>query len=68
MKVANPSTFDLSALPFSVPGHFYKGNLHSHCTESDGDYPAREVIRRYQERGYDFLALSDHFLGVMGFP
>ena len=32
MKVADPSTFDLSALPFSVPGHFYKGNLHTHCT------------------------------------
>ena len=68
MKMANRSTFDLSALPFSVPGNFYKGNLHTHCTESDGDYPAEEVIRRYQEKGYHFLALSDHFLECYGFP
>ena len=68
MRMANRSTFDLSALPFSVPGNFYKGNLHTHCTESDGHYPAEEVIRRYQEKGYDFLALSDHFLECYGFP
>ena len=42
--------------------------MHTHCTESDGDYPAKEVIRRYQEKGSDFLALSDHFLECYGFP
>ena len=68
MKMTDPSAFDLSALPFAAPGHFYKGNLHTHCTESDGDYPAGEVIRRYQEKGYDFLALSNHFLECYGFP
>ena len=68
MKIANASAFDLSALPFAAPGHFYKGNLHTHCTESDGDYPAHEVVRRYREKGYDFLALSDHFLECYGFP
>ena len=68
MKMTDPSAFDLSALPFAAPGHFYKGNLHTHCTESDGDYPAEEVIRRYQEKGYDFLALSNHFLECYGFP
>ena len=68
MKNTNASAFDLSALPFAAPGHFYKGNLHTHCTESDGDYPAEEVVRRYREKGYDFLALSDHFLECYGFP
>ena len=68
MKIANASAFDLSALPFAAPRHFYKGNLHTHCTESDGDYPAEEVVRRYREKGYDFLALSDHFLECYGFP
>ena len=68
MKNTNASAFDLSALPFAAPGHFYKGNLHTHCTESDGDYPAHEVVRRYREKGYDFLALSDHFLECYGFP
>jgi len=68
MKIANASAFDLSTLPFAASGHFYKGNLHTHCTESDGDYPAHEVVRRYREKGYDFLALSDHFLECYGFP
>jgi len=68
MKMTDASAFGLSALPFAAPGHFYKGNLHTHCTESDGDYSAGEVIRRYQEKGYDFLALSNHFLECYGFP
>ena len=68
MKMTDPSAFDLSALPFAAPGNFYRGNLHTHCTESDGDYPAHEVVRRYREKGYDFLALSDHFLERYGFP
>ena len=58
----------MTNLPFSGPGRFFKGNLHTHCTQSDGDYPADEVVRRYREKGYDFLALSDHFLECYGFP
>jgi len=37
-----------------------KGNLHAHTTFSDGRRPIREVIRRYREMGYDFLAITDH--------
>ena len=55
-------------LPFAQPGQFYRGNLHTHCTESDGDYPVEEVVRRYREKGYDFLALSDHFLECYDYP
>jgi len=29
---------------------------------------AGEVCRRYAEAGYDFLCLSDHFVGVYGYP
>ncbi len=57
-----------SVLPFSEPGTFYKGNLHTHCTASDGLLEAEEVVRRYRERGYDFIALSDHFLECYGYP
>jgi hypothetical protein len=28
----------------------------------------REVCRRYEEAGYDFLCLSDHFIGRYGYP
>lgn len=37
-----------------------KGNLHAHTTFSDGRRPVGEVIARYRERGYDFLAITDH--------
>lgn len=55
-------------LPFRQEGQFYKGNLHTHCTRSDGDLPVDEVIDRYRRQGYDFLALSDHFLECYDFP
>jgi hypothetical protein len=32
------------------------------CACSDGDYPVEGVVYRYREKGYDFLAISDHFL------
>ena len=58
----------MNNLPFSFPGRFYKGNLHTHCTCSDGDYPVDEVVQRYREKGYDLLAMSDHFLECYDYP
>jgi hypothetical protein len=37
-----------------------KGNLHAHTTFSDGRFPVEEVVRRYRDLGYDFLAITDH--------
>ncbi|HTY79567.1 MAG TPA: PHP domain-containing protein [Candidatus Bathyarchaeia archaeon] len=37
-----------------------KGNLHAHTTFSDGRFPVEEVISRYRDLGYDFLAITDH--------
>jgi hypothetical protein len=37
-----------------------RGNLHAHTTFSDGLRPAAEVVARYRELGYDFLAITDH--------
>ena len=43
---------------------WYKGNLHTHSTNSDGRLSPEEVIGLYREEGYDFLALTDHwFMG-----
>ena len=53
---------------FSRPGTFLRGNLHAHTTNSDGMLPTEEVVRRYKESGYDFLALTDHFLPSYQFP
>lgn len=39
---------------------WYKGNTHTHTTESDGDSPPEVVVAWYRDHGYDFLVLSDH--------
>ncbi len=39
---------------------WYKGNLHTHTTHSDGDSSPDAVARWYKEHGYQFLFLSDH--------
>ena len=46
--------------PFSIDGQWYKGNLHTHTTVSDGELTPQETIRVYAEGDYDFLALTDH--------
>lgn len=53
---------------FSNPGRFFKGNIHTHSNLSDGVLPPEEVCRRYKEMGYDFLALTDHFVGAFNYP
>lgn len=54
--------------PFSTPGRFWRGNLHTHSTQSDGALPPEQVVDAYKRAGYDFLALSDHFLGRYEWP
>jgi len=39
---------------------WFKGNTHTHTSESDGDSSPEDVTRWYSERGYNFLVLSDH--------
>ena len=39
---------------------WYKGNIHTHTTESDGDLEPEKVVSWYRRHGYDFLVLSDH--------
>lgn len=55
-------------LPFGGPGRFFKGNLHTHSTNSDGAFAPAEVINRYHGSGYDFIMLSDHFLERYDWP
>ena len=39
---------------------WFKGNLHTHTTKSDGDADPEWVANWFKEHGYDFLVLSDH--------
>lgn len=41
---------------------WYKGNLHTHTTMSDGHKDSEEAVKLYQKRGYDFLAITDHWV------
>ncbi len=40
--------------------NWYKGNLHTHTINSDGDSPPYDVMAWYKRNGYQFLAISDH--------
>jgi hypothetical protein len=53
---------------FNRPGRFYRGNIHTHSTNSDGRLPPEEVCRAYRRAGYDFLMISDHFLPEYRYP
>ena len=39
---------------------WYKGNLHAHTINSDGDSTPDSVVRWYKEQRYNFLVLNDH--------
>ena len=47
---------------FRKTGNWYKGNLHCHTTNSDGNLTPTQVVEMYQNKGYSFLAISDHDL------
>lgn len=53
---------------FSTPGHFFKGNIHTHTNRSDGVLTPEETVYRYKSEGYDFVAITDHFLETFRFP
>lgn len=55
-------------LPFDKPGRFWKGNLHTHTSKSDGGLDVDEVITAYRRQGYDFLAITDHYMERFGYP
>jgi hypothetical protein len=52
LSVTNP--YPSKALPW------YKGNLHTHTNQSDGDRSPQDTVEAYASQGYDFLMLSDH--------
>ncbi len=61
-------TPSMENLDFSKSARFFKGNMHTHSTNSDGDHAPDIVCKAYRDAGYDFLVLTDHFLEHYGFP
>ncbi len=41
-------------------GRFYKANLHTHSTFSDGSLTVEEIKRLYMDKGYSVVAFTDH--------
>jgi hypothetical protein len=46
--------------PSSPAGVWYKGQLHTHTLNSDGDSTPDDVVRWYREHGYNFVVITDH--------
>src|SRR5260221_3962814 len=51
----------LSENPHAAAGNWYRGNIHTHTTRSDGKLAPADVVNWYHAHGYDFLALTDHW-------
>ncbi len=49
-------------------GNWYKGDLHSHSTHSDGDSPVAAVIQSAELKGLDFFCITDHDTSMLGSP
>src|SRR5687767_12656061 len=58
----------MKSLPFDKPGKWFKGNLHTHTTKSDGLKTPSQVCEIYKKRGYDFIAVTDHFRENFNWP
>jgi hypothetical protein len=53
-------------IPADAPPRWWKGNLHTHTLWSDGNDFPEMVVEFYRERGYHFLALSEHNVLAQG--
>jgi len=51
-----------SLIPFGSKGSWYKGNLHTHTTQSDGKLSPVESMQWHADRGYQFMGITDHNL------
>ena len=49
-----------SPKPIAPSPQWFKGNLHTHTLNSDGDSTPDDVVRWYREHGYNFVTITDH--------
>lgn len=57
-----PALLRLSDAPSAKvnPDGWYKGDLHCHTVNSDGDSTPQTIVRLAESLGFDFLAITDH--------
>ncbi len=46
--------------PFEAEGRWFRGNLHTHTLNSDGEMSPGQIVEAYEEARYDFLSITDH--------
>ena len=52
----------MSDFRYQQVGNWLRGNLHIHSTASDGGKTVDELTEMYAGQGYDFCALTDHWV------
>jgi hypothetical protein len=52
----------MRAHPFAGKGIWLRCALHAHTTNSDGDLSPVDLVRHYDEAGFDVLAITDHWV------
>ena len=58
--IAAISVFSASPKSQAPSRQWFKGNLHTHTLNSDGDSTPDDVVRWYREHGYHFVTITDH--------
>lgn len=59
IKLSKLTDFSLHN-PYQFEGNYYKAQLHTHTTRSDGKLEPEELVKEYKEAGYTFVAITDH--------
>lgn len=54
------SEFDIQNLDEIITLYDIKGDIHMHTTYSDGAHSIEQMIERAIEKGYDYIAITDH--------
>lgn len=60
LVLAIASAIHPSAAQQPAPLNWYRGNLHTHTINSDGDSSPWDLVTWYKRNGYQFLAITDH--------
>jgi len=59
-SVASAKRQPTQRAPVTVASQWYRGNTHTHTSNSDGDSPPDLVAARYKSLGYNFVVITDH--------
>jgi hypothetical protein len=46
---------------YETLGQWYKGSLHLHTNRSDGHLSVTELVKKYTDAKFDFIAVTDHW-------